>query len=184
MENEVRPENETLEKKAVEKQFDGFKVQANYSPEAIKEKTLKFITPSGDTFEIKGDELATIMMGTVNSELIEAMFVESEKVNVVEVMRQVKVRADRDIKKGEEIRLEYTHPYPVEFALIEEAAKLAKIQMDVPMMELSVEYINATKEKITPKMRKFSDLFWSFFKNLKTNRAERRGAQKAAARSS
>lgn len=180
MENTVPTEQDTLEKTPVEKQFEGFKVQANYSKEAIKNKTLKFITPSGDEFEIKGDELATIMMGTVNSELIEAMFVESEKVNVVEVMRQVRVRADRDIKRGEEIRLEYTHPYPVEFALIEEAAKLAKIKMDVPMMELSVEYINATKEKITPKMRKFSDLFWSFFKDLKTNRAMRRGNKTAA----
>lgn len=177
MQTDSRPENDTLEKKAVEKDFGTFKVQANYSPEAIEQKTLKFITPSGDEFEIKGEELAAIMMGTVSSELIEASFVDSEKVNVVEVTRQIRARADRNIKKGEEIRLDYTHPYPVEFALIEEAAKLAIINKDVPMMELTVEYINATKEKITKKQRKFSDIFWSFFQGLKTSRKERRSIE-------
>lgn len=146
---------------------DKYEIHVNYSEEAIAKKLMKFITPSGDEFEISAEEMSTILIGQVNSELIEATFVESDRVNVVEVMRQIRVRADRDIKRGEEIRLEYTHPYPVEFALIEEAAKLAKINMDVPVRELTVEYINAVKDKITPKQRKFSEMIWKFFKNLR-----------------
>lgn len=165
---------EDLEKKPVEMKKENFTLQVNYSPEAIEKKLMKFITPSGDMFEISAEEMATILIGQVNSELIAASFVESDRVNVVEVTRQIRVRLDRDFKSGEEIRLDYVHPYPVEFALIEEAAKLAKINMDTPRYELTVEYINSVKEKITPKQRKFVDLIYKFFKNLHPNRETRR----------
>lgn len=163
-----------LEKKPVEMKKENYTLQVNYSPEAIEKKLMKFITPSGDEFEIGAEEMATILIGQVNSELIAASFVESELVNVVEVTRQIRVRLDQDFKKGDEIRLDYIHPYPVEFALIEEAAKLAKINMDTPVFTLSIDYINSVKEKITPKQRKFVDLIYKFFKNLHPNREARR----------
>jgi len=166
--------HETLEKQAVEKDFGAYRIQANYSPEAIEKKMLKFITTSGDEFEISGEELASIMIGTVNSELVKAMFVESDRVSVVDVSRQIRVRLDRAFKKGEEIRLEYVHPYPIEFALIEEAAKLAKINRDVPAIELTADYIKSVKEKITPAQERFDKLIWKFFKDLRPNRASRR----------
>jgi phage terminase small subunit len=174
METTAPVEQDTPEKVAVEKDFGTYKVQVNYSKEAIENKTLKFITPSGDEFEVKGDELASIMLGTVNSQIIEAMFVESDRVNVVEVTRQIRVRLDKDFKKGDEIRLDYVHPYPIEFALIEEAAKIAKINMDVPALTLTAEYIKSVKEKITPKQRKFVDLIYKFFRDLHPNRKSRR----------
>lgn len=155
-----------MSKKAVELKKDKFTLQVNYSDEAIEKKLMKFITPSGDEFEISADEMSTILIGQVNSNIVEATFVESDRVNVVEVTRQIRARADRDIAKGEEIRLDYTHPYPIEFALIEQAANIAKINMDVPVRELTVEYINAVKEKITPEQRRFVDLIYKFFKNL------------------
>ncbi len=156
-----------MEKKPVELKKEKFTIQVNYSEEAQEKKLMKFITPSGDDFEISAEEMVTILIGQVNSDLIEASFVESDRVNVVEVMRQIRVRADRDIKAGEEIRLDYTHPYPIEFAIIEEAANLAKINMNTPRYELTVEYINSVKEKLTPKQHKFVDLIYKFFKNLK-----------------
>lgn len=160
-----------MSKKPVELKKKGYTIQVNYSPEAEKKKLMKFITPSGDEFEISAEEMATILIGQVNSETIEATFVESDRVNVVEVQRQIRVRADRDIKKGEEIRLDYTHPYPVEFAIIEEAAKLAKINMNVPRYELTVDYIKSVKEKITPQQRRFVDLIYKFFKDLVPKKA-------------
>lgn len=156
-----------MAKKAVELKKEKYTIQVNYSPEAEEKKMMKFITPSGDEFEISAEEMATILIGQVNSDLIEATFVESDRVNVVEVTRQIRARADRDIKAGEEIRLDYTHPYPIEFAIIEEAAKVAIINMDVPVRELTVEYINAVKEKLTPKQYKFVELIYKFFKDLK-----------------
>lgn len=170
-------EQDTLEKKPVELKKEDFTIQVNYSQEAIEKKLMRFISKSGDVFVISAEEMATMLIGQVNSELVEATFVESDRVAVVEVMRQIRVRADRDIAKGEEIRLDYYHPYPVEFALIEEAAKIAKINMDVPALELTVEYINAVREKITPKQKKFSELIWKFFKDLHpANREARRAA--------
>lgn len=160
-----------MDKKPTELKKENYTIQVNYSPEAIEKKLMKFISKSGDEFEISAGEMSTILIGQVNSDLIEATFVESDRVNVVEVQRQIRVRLDRDFKAGEEIRLDYTHPYPVEFALIEQAANLAKINMDVPRMELTVEYIEAVKAKITPKQRKFVDLIYKFFKNLRPKAA-------------
>lgn len=155
-----------MSKKAVKMEKADYTLEVNYSPEAEKKKLMKFITPSGDQFEISADEMSTILIGQVNSELVEATFVESDRVNVVDVTRQIRARADRDIKKGEEIRLEYVHPYPLEFALIEEAMKIAKINRDVPAHELTVEYIQAVKNKITPEQRRYVKLIYKFFKGL------------------
>jgi len=153
-------------KKAVELKKEKFTVQVNYSQEAIDKKLMKFVTPSGDEFEVSAEEMASMLMGQVNHELLAATFVESDRVNVVEVKRQIRGFADRDIKKGEEIRMEYTHPYPVEFALIEEGMKLAKVRMDVPVFVLTKEYLDSVRDKITPDQEKFINRFYEFFKNL------------------
>jgi len=166
MTQDTRPENDTLEKKPVEMKKENYTIQVNYSPEAIEKKLMKFITPSGDEFEISAEEMSTILIGQVNSSVIEATFVETDRVNVVDVTRQIKVRLDRDFKSGEEIRLEYVHPYPVEFAIIEQAANLAKINMNTPRYELTVDYIKEVEAKITPKQRKFVDRFYKFIRSL------------------
>lgn len=166
MTTDTRPENDTLEKTPVEMKKEGYTLQVNYSQEAIDKKLMKFITPSGDEFEISAEEMSTILIGQVNSSVIEATFVETDRVNVVDVTRQIKVRLDRDFKAGEEIRLDYVHPYPLEFAIIEQAAKLAKINMDTPRYELTVEYIKEVEAKITPKQRKFVDRFYKFIRSL------------------
>lgn len=153
-------------KQAVEMKKEKFTLRVNYSEEAIEKKLMQFTTPSGDEFEISAEEMSTILIGQVNNELIAATFVESDRVNVVEVMRQIRVRADRDIAKGEEIRLDYTHPYPVEFALIEEGMGLAKIKMDVPVFTLTKEYLDSVKDRLVPEQTKFINRFYEFFKNL------------------
>lgn len=145
---------------------DDFTLRVNYSEEAIEKKLMRFETPSGDAFEISADEMATILVGQVNSEVVEAAFVESDRVNVVEVQRQFVWRADRDIEAGEELRIDYYHPYPVEFALIEEGMKLAKIRMDVPRTELTVEYLRSVRDKVGPKQERFVDLVWKFIKRF------------------
>jgi hypothetical protein len=153
-------------KKAVELKKEKYTIQVNYSPEAIEQKIMKFITPGGDEFEITAEEMSSILIGQVNSDLLAATFVETDRVNVVEVTRQIRVRVDRDIKKGEEIRLEYTHPYPVEFALIEEAMNLARIKKDVPAFTITKEYLDSVKDRITPEQNKFIKKFYEFFKDL------------------
>lgn len=155
-----------MAKKPVELKKKDFTIQVNYSPKARKNKLMRFISKSGDKFEISAEEMSSILVGQVNSEIIEATFVESDRINVVEVTRQLRVRADRDIKKGEEIRLEYTHPYPVEFAIIEEAMKIAKINKDVKAFTLTAKYLDEVKRKIKPEQRKFIKKFYAFFKGL------------------
>lgn len=167
-----------MSKKAVKMEKDGYELHVNYDAEAIEKKLMKFVPTNGEPFIISAEEMVSILIGQVNADVLAATFVESDRVNVVEVMRQIRVIADRDIKKGEEIRLDYYHPYPTEFAVIEEAANLAKIRMDVPERVLTVEYIKTARDRATPEQKKFVDFIYKFFKTLKrnSNRETRRAA--------
>lgn len=156
-------------KKPIELKRRDYTLLVNYSQQAIDQKLMKFVTPSGEAFEVSAEEMSTILIGQVNNELIAATFVESDRVNVVEVTRQIRATADRDIKKGEAIRIDYTHPYPIEFALIEEGMKLAKINRDVPVFSLTNEYLENVRTKITPEQIKFIDKFYDFIKGLWIN---------------
>lgn len=145
---------------------DKYTVEIGYSDEAKEKKLMKFITKGGDEFEITAEELSTMLIGGVNSNTLEATFVESDRINVVEVARQLKCVADRDIKKGEEIRLDYVHPLPIEYALIEQVYGIAKINMDVPALVLTHEYIESVKAKIKPEMEEFTKKFYKSFKQI------------------
>lgn len=157
-------------KTPVELKREKFTLQVNYSPEAEKKKMMKFITPSGDEFEISAEEMSSILVTQVNSELLAATFVESDRVNVVEVTRQLVVKMTKDVKAGEEVRMEYRHPYPVEFAVIEQAMNLAKINMDVPVTTLTKDYLDEAMKKTTPEQKKFIKRFYEFFKSLQKSK--------------
>lgn len=145
-----------------------YTVQIGYSPEAKKKKLMKFITrKNGDEFEISAEELSSMLIGGVNSDTLEATFVESERINVVEVGRQLQCVLDKDMKKGEKININYTHPYPLEFALIEETYKIAKIDEKVPRIELTREYMNEVRAKLKPEQSEYLNKFYKSFKNIK-----------------
>ena len=146
---------------------DKFTVQIGYSEEAKKNKLLKFISKSGDEFEISAEELSSMIVGGVNNDTLSATFVETERINVVEVSRQLECIVDKDLKKGDRINLNYKHPYPIEFALIEQVMGIAKIEMDVPLTTLTNEYIEETKKKLKPAQENFIKKFYKSFKNLK-----------------
>ena len=129
---------------------------------------MRFITTkSGDEFEISSEELSSMLIGGVNSEVLEATFVESERVNVVEVGRQLQCELTEDMKKGSKININYTHPYPLEFALIEQIYGIAKINMDVPVFTLTKEYMEKVEKKLKPEQEKFLNTFYKSFKNIK-----------------
>jgi len=158
-----------MSKKAIELKKKDYTIQVGYSPDAIKNKMMKFISKSGDEFEISADEMSSILISQVNSNTLEATFVESDRINVVEVGRQLECVLDEDMKKGEKIRINYTHPYPIEFALIEEAYKIAKIDMSIPKVTLTMKYIEEVKAKLKPEQAEYIDNFYKSFKNIKKN---------------
>lgn len=149
---------------------ENYTVQIGYSEEAVEKKLLKFISKSGDEFEISAEELSSMLIGGINSDTLEATFVESDKINVVEVGRQLECVLDKDMKKGEKILMNYKHPYPIEFALIEQAMGIAKIDEDVPVTTLTKEYIDKVRSKIKPNQENFIQKFYKSFKNVKLNK--------------
>jgi len=143
-----------------------YTVEIGYSDEAKEKKLMKFITKSGDEFEISADEMSSMLIGGVNSDTLEATFVESDRINVVEVGRQIQCVLEEDMKKGQKININYTHPYPIEFALIEEAYKIAKIDESVPKIELTREYIDKVKAQLKPEQTEYINKFYKSFKNV------------------
>jgi len=153
--------------KPIELKKKDYTIQVGYSKEAKKNKMMKFISKSGDEFEISAEEMSSILVSQVNSNTLEATFVESDRINVVEVGRQLECVLEEDMKKGQKIRMNYTHPYPVEFALIEEAYKIAKIDESIPRITITKEYLDDVRAKIKPEMREYSESFYKSFKNIK-----------------
>lgn len=143
-----------------------YTVEIGYSDEAKAKKLMKFITKSGDEFEISADEMSSMLIGGVNSDTLEATFVESDRINVVEVGRQLQCELTEDMKKGQKINIGYSHPLPLEFAIIEQVYGIAKINMDTPALVLTKDYIDEVKKKLKPEQEKFLNTFYKSFKNI------------------
>lgn len=151
---------------AVELKKENYTIQVKYSDEAIAKKMIKFITKSGDEFEITSEEMISILVNQVNMDTLLPTFVETDKINIVEVSRQIKCVLDKDMKKGQEININYVHPYPIEFALIEEAYNIAKTTEGTQVLVLTKEFIDGVKEKIKPQMEEYIKKFYKSFKGL------------------
>ena len=156
--------------KAIELKKEDYTIQIKYSDEAVEKKLVKFISKSGDEFVISADELVSMLVNQVNADTLSAAFVETDRINVVEVGRQIKCVLEEDMKKGQEININYTHPYPIEFALIEEVYKIAKINEDVKVFELTKEYMDSVRAKLGPEHEEYLKKFYSSFKNLSINK--------------
>ncbi len=163
-----------MKTKGVKLDKGNFTVEVKYSPQAVEKKLIRFTVVEGNEIVLTADELVSMLVNQVNSEVLSASFVESDRINVVEVGRQIQCRLDRAYSKGEVININYTHPYPIEFALIEEAWKIAKISKDTKVVELTSEYIEEVKKKIKPDMENYIRKFYEAFKslNLKKNMSE------------
>ena len=155
---------------AVELKQKDYTIQLKYSDEATEKKLMKFISKSGDEFVISADEMISFLIEQVNLDTLSPAFVETDRVNVVEVSRQLKCVLDKDMKKGDEIRLTYVHPYPVEFALIEQAWKIAKIEEKGEVVTLTKEFIDNVRSRSTPNMEKYLSKYYKSFKELGFNK--------------
>jgi len=143
-----------------------YKVELKYSKEAKEKKLVKFTTKNGDSFEISAEELIHLLTTQVNMETLAPTFVETTRVNVVSVKRQLEATLGQDMKKGEKIRIDYFHPYPLEFAIIEEAYKIAEIKNDSKFIALSKEFIEKVKAKLKPSQEEFVKTFYKGHKNI------------------
>lgn len=148
---------------------ENFTIEVKYSDEAIKKKLVKFTVTNGNEIVLTADEIISMLVHQVNSETLSPTFVEMDKINVVEVGRQIRCKLDKDFKKGEIININYSHPYPVEFAIIEEAFKIAKIENNSKVTELTKEFLEGVKTRITPKMVDFTKKFYKSIKSVNVN---------------
>lgn len=145
---------------------DTYSVEIKYSKDAIKDKLVRFTVKDGNSFEISSDKLVELMSHYLNSESLAPAFVDTEKITVVYVKRQIKMKADRDIKTGEEFNVEYSHPYPLEFAIIEEGYKLALIDKEKLAVIVTPELLKQVKRDTPASSDNFIKKFYQAFKTL------------------
>lgn len=158
-------QNNDTEQVGFKAKKEGYTVEVKYSPEAIEKKLIRFTTDNGDQIVLSAEEIISMLVGQVNMETLAPMFVDTEKINVVQVQRQLKVRLDEDMKKGQEINLNYEHPYPLEFALVEEIYKIAKIK-GLEATVLTKEFIEETKGQLQESHQKFVKNFYKTHKQI------------------
>ncbi len=144
-----------------------YTVAIKYSEDAIKNKLIKFTAKNEDkSFEIETDKLIELMSQYVNSDTLAPAFIDTEKITVVYVTRNLKCKLDRDMKAGEEINIEYKHPYPLEFALIEEGYKIALIDKEHTAVTVTPEMLKQVKRDTPESSRNFVKSFYKGFKSL------------------
>jgi len=160
-------------KKVASKKVAGMKseqkdytVEIKHTPEAIKKRLIKFTSTKKDGFEISADKLIELLSHYVNSDELAPAFVDTERINVVYVTRNIAATLERDFKAGETVHLAYEHPYPLEFALIEEAFNIAKIDKDREGFVVTPELIKKTKKQTPKSCLNFVKKFYESFKNL------------------
>jgi uncharacterized membrane protein YfhO len=132
-----------------------YTVEIKYSQEAIDKKLIRFTPKKGKAFEVTADQMIELLAQNVNQTQLQPVYVDTEKIDMVYVKRQFIGKASKSIPEGEEIRLDYVHPYPLEFAILEEAYNIAQIDTNIPRIPLTFEYIKEIKSKISPKNNDF-----------------------------
>jgi len=153
-------------KEGLKAEKETYTVEVKYS----KEKLIKFTAKKGNSFEISADDLINILVNQVNTKTLSPAFLDVEKVDVVEVGRQLSCQLTEDMKKGQVININYTHPYPIEFALLEEAHKIAKINMDIPRITITKKYLDTVRAKLKPEQSEYIEKFYKSFKNVPFNK--------------
>lgn len=152
--------------KAKELKTENYSIQINYSDEAVAKKLMKFIPVDGKEFEISAEEMISMLVNQVSMKELEPTFVDSEKIQIVSVHRQIKAKLTKDFKAGEEIRIDYIHPYPLEYAILEKIYGYASIEEGAKFIELTNEHIEEIKKKIKPEMEEYTKKFYSSIKGL------------------
>lgn len=147
--------------KAIVSKRKGYSVELKYSKKAIEKELIKFTTKGGLVLEIPANELIEILITGVNREKLEPVFVNSETIDIVYVERALNFVADRNIKKGEKFNVTYKHPYPLEFAAIEDALKLCKIDIDSKVYPFTPDLLKKIKKKNTDEQKNFVKKFFT-----------------------
>jgi hypothetical protein len=158
------------EKKGVIADKKDYTVELKYSPKAERDQLIKFTAKKGNSFEVSAPQMIELVSQYVNGQDLEPVFVDTERIKVVYVERQMEAVLDRDFKAGEKIRLNYKHPYPLEFAIIEEAYNIAKIDSSRPGFEVTPELMKQVKRNTPQKSKTFIEKFYQAFKNLSLGR--------------
>lgn len=153
-------------KKGLISEKKNYTVELKYSSKAERDQLIRFTAKEGNTFEISAPQIVELVSQYINGKDLEPVFVDTERIKVVYVTRQMEAKLDRDFKAGETIRIGYQHPYPLEFAIIEEGMKLAKIDPNREGFIVTPELLKQVKRNTPESSKNFIQKFFQSFKNI------------------
>jgi hypothetical protein len=155
-----------MAKQAKRLDTETYSLEINYDETAVTKKLIKFIPKEGIPFEISAEDMISFLVNQVNMNTLEPTFVDTEKINICDVYREIKVKLDRDFKEGEIIQLGYKTPYPLEFAVLEAIYNIAKVEEGAEVFSLTKEMIYKYKTEIKPEQVDYVKKFYEGHKGL------------------
>lgn len=153
-------------KKGLISEKKNYTVELKYSSKAERDQLIRFTAKEGNSFEISAPQIVELVSQYINGKDLEPVFVDTERIKVVYVTRQMEATLDRDFKAGETIRIGYQHPYPIEFAIIEEGMKLAQIDPNREGFIVTPELLKQVKRNTPEASKNFIQKFFQSFKNI------------------
>lgn len=115
-------------KEALVSEQDGFDIVIKWDAEARLNNLIK-IVPHKGTKEIiiSADLMTNTIIDNFSINHMYAMDTKVKQIDTIEVERTIKGVCEKDFKKGDEITFNYRHVLPLEYAIVEEAERLARI---------------------------------------------------------
>lgn len=142
------------EKQGFVAQKRDYSVEIKYSEEAREKKLIRFTAKRKNrSFEISLDEFINLVMIHLNKEYVPMLQTVQESVEMVEAIRTLNFKCTKDFKEGEEMSIQYIQPMPLEFAIAEEAYKMAKMQGDI--VRVPLEDIQRTADDLSQRQKNY-----------------------------
>lgn len=132
---------------AIAANIDGYIVEIRYNEKTNLADTVT-IRPEDKNnkkpFKISAKKLGHILADYVSRDFSELLNLKTRSIMMTEVERQLVLKSSKDVAEGEEIRVSFKHPMPLEFALAEEVFNKCKADKD--KLEITPEDIEKYKD--------------------------------------
>ena len=152
-----------MKEKITKQRFEGkgFVLELNYSKKSKDNRLIKFTTDSGESFEVKSDDLTKFIFESFGQkELgIALTTVDVDTVQMVKVLKQVVYEAPEDLEKGSKVLVNFEQWLPYVFATLENVAHKLETESGlvkgIPKKELE-KYFNLLKDNNIEFLEKIS----------------------------
>lgn len=138
---------------------DTYRIDINYSPEAVEKELIKITIKEGDSIELPANSLLGAITSFIkNKDLALALSskeLEMKSVAMCDITRTFNFTATKDIKEGEQFSFNVSQKYPYFLALLEEGYKIAHIEGNLVYVPL--EDVESARQQMMERNRELAE---------------------------